>query len=229
MDLLITELGQYIEKACQQALQMQAEAASLNKTFDLKKVDDQVFLDLFPHSRQLNERLDFIKEVAKTGSFNLTDTHVTLIWESVIVKNVIVSDHKKVSNWLQDLSVDFIFRRDNGSIPYDDLVRFYKHTICADSNNFAKINTEGFNCIQMFFILINLRQDKLLVLDDDVCRANGGLDLKDYQKQQFAYKKISPTDVEVCAKVGPNEMDGINVLWKIAIDCQDTKVGERVA
>jgi hypothetical protein len=32
----------------------------------------------------------------------------------------------------------------------------------------------------------------------------------------------------VCAKVAPNEMEGIGVLWKIAIDCQEKKVGECV-
>ena len=32
----------------------------------------------------------------------------------------------------------------------------------------------------------------------------------------------------MCAKVAPNEMMGIGVLWKIAMDCQDRKVGEAV-
>jgi hypothetical protein len=29
-------------------------------------------------------------------------------------------------------------------------------------------------------------------------------------------------------KASPNEMNGILALWKIAIDCRDTKVGESV-
>jgi len=31
--------------------------------------------------------------------------------------------------------------------------------------------------------------------------------------------------IEVLVKASPNEMDGIHGLWKIAIDCKDTKVG----
>ena len=41
-------------------------------------------------------------------------------------------------------------------------------------------------------------------------------------------KRIDPDVIQVCAKVAPNEMDGIQVLWKIAIDCQEAQVGTGV-
>lgn len=42
------------------------------------------------------------------------------------------------------------------------------------------------------------------------------------------YRKLDPDLISVCAKVAPNEMKGINVLWKIAIDSQEKRVGEAV-
>ena len=33
---------------------------------------DRVFSELFPHSTQLTDRMDFIKELAKVGSFQLS-------------------------------------------------------------------------------------------------------------------------------------------------------------
>ena len=89
------------------------------------------------------------------------------------------------------------------------------------------MNLEGYYCIQGFFLLINLRAGKLVVQDDDVMKANSN-SLKKWETSAVQYRKIDPDLIQVCAKVAPNEMEGIRVLWKIAIDCQEKKVGESV-
>ena len=48
-------------------------------------------------------------------------------------------------------------------INYEDLLSFFRETICADGNNFALLTLEGYHCIQGFFLLINLRADKLVI------------------------------------------------------------------
>ena len=63
--------------------------------------------------------------------------------------------------------------------------------------------------------------------DDDVMKANSN-SLKKWETSAVQYRKIDPDLIQVCAKVAPNEMEGIRVLWKIAIDCQEKKVGESV-
>ena len=37
-----------------------------------------------------------------------------------------------------------------------------------------------------------------------------------------------PSQIDVLVKAAPNEMEGIQGLWKIAIDCVDTRVGKCV-
>ena len=108
-------------------------------------------------------------------------------------------------------------------LKYEDLDRFFRGTVCAKDVSFANLQLEGYHCIQGFFILVNLRADKLVVQDDDVANAAAGLVTNNYSQ-----RKLDPDLIQVCAKVAPNEMEGIRVLWKIAIDCQEKKVGECV-
>ena len=81
------------------------------------------------------------------------------------------------------------------------------------------MSLEGYHCIQGFFVLVNLKADKLVVLDDDVARKQAGADLTKAEEMSIDRKKIDPDVIQVCAKVAPNLMDGIQALWKIAIDC----------
>ena len=67
-----------------------------------------------------------------------------------------------------------------------------------------------------------------MVQDDDVANAVSGIAPKQWEKASLGYKKIDPETIQVCTKVAPNEMEGISVLWKIAMDCQTKKVGEGV-
>lgn len=48
-------------------------------------------------------------------------------------------------------------------INYDDLSNFFHETICAETTDFKNINLEGYHCIQMFFLLVNLRAGKLVI------------------------------------------------------------------
>ena len=101
-------------------------------------------------------------------------------------------------------------------------------TICSESNNFVNLNMQGYNCIQGFFILINQRANKLVVQDDDCAKAAIGAARQAYEQSSLAHKKLDQEMIQVRAVVAPNEMEGIAVLWKIALDCQDKKIGEQV-
>lgn len=142
----------------------------------------------------------------------------------MITNNPITEDHKIVSAWLQTICDDFLLGRDTSMLKYEDLNSFFRGTVCAESNSFVNLQLEGYHCIQGFFILVNLRADKLVVQDDDVAKAASGIKTGMYNQ-----RKLEPDLIQVCAKVAPNEMEGIRVLWKIAIDCQEKKVGECVA
>lgn len=68
LDLLIDELSNYMS----QVKEKLAEDEAGGKQLDVARLSNSVFQDLFPHSSQLTDRMDFIKEFAKGGSFSLT-------------------------------------------------------------------------------------------------------------------------------------------------------------
>ena len=185
----------------------------------MNKLGDRVFCNLYPHSVQLSDRMDFIKEFAKNcGSLTLTHSQISKLWSDVIICNPIASDHKVLADWLKVICDDFLLGRNTGTIAYDDLLAFFTSTICSTENSYSNLNLEGYYCIQGFFLLLNLRAQKLMALDDDITKAMAG-PLKHWEITSVQYRKIDPDLIAVTACVAPNEMEGIEVLWKIAIDC----------
>ena len=83
-------------------------------------------------------------------------------------------DHITVSDWLRAICDDFMLGRNQNTTFFDNIKSFYMDTICGENNNFSNLNVEGYHCIQGFFILINLRANKLVVQDDDVIKVNAG-------------------------------------------------------
>ena len=88
---------------------------------------------------------------------------------------------------------------------------------------------------------MNKRDHKLIVLGDEGQNSQqqqqkmtsysntSGPSFKTYKFNQQNDSSIGEaSNVEVMVKASPNEMNGILALWKIAIDCRDTKVGESV-
>jgi hypothetical protein len=98
------------------------------------------------------------------------------------------------------------------------------------------LSMEGYHFFQTFFVLMNKRDKKLILLGDEgqnqqqkvmtSYNNQSGAGFKAYKFNQQSESAIG--DVEVMVKASPNEMKGIKALWKIAIDCKDTKVGESV-
>ena len=65
-------------------------------------------------------------------------------------------------------------------LKYEDLDSFFRGTVCAEEVSFANLQLEGYHCIQGFFIMVNLRADKIFVQDDDVANAAAGLVTNNY-------------------------------------------------
>ena len=76
-------------------LNAKIEAAQAEETqVEYDKLSDLVYCDLFAHSDQLTERMNFIKDFAKYGSFQFAYEHLTLLWHELIEDNVMSSDHR---------------------------------------------------------------------------------------------------------------------------------------
>lgn len=102
-----------------------------------------------------------------------------------------IQDHVLVSNWMRTICDDFMLGKNTKTTTIDDLTSFYQNTICSEANSsFVDLNIEGYHCIQGFFLLMNLRADKLLVQDDDVSKANSGKSLSGTTSTWNTYKNL---------------------------------------
>ena len=105
-----------------------------------------------------------IKEWAKQGQVAIQAPQFSEIWAAVILDNPMTQDHVLVSNWVRTICDDFMLGKNTKTTTIDDLKNFYQNTICSEANSsFVDLNIEGYHCIQGFFLLMNLRADKLLV------------------------------------------------------------------
>ena len=69
---MIKELSNYLARVREQVEQLAKEEEEAGRSLAMDGLGDRVFSELFPHSTQLTDRMDFIKELAKVGSFQLS-------------------------------------------------------------------------------------------------------------------------------------------------------------
>ena len=151
----------------QQVGAIMAQAKTDNKEIDVDALSESVYCDLFAHSDQLTERMNFIKDFAKSGNFKLTMDHLALLWHEVIEDNQLSSDQKQVYTWFNDIAKDVL---KEGLMLVDEnvLIDFFKQKINSEESNFVNLSIEGYHCIQSFFVLINKRADKIVILGEEI-------------------------------------------------------------
>ena len=117
-----------------------------NNPVEYEKLSDKAYCDLFAHSDQLTERMNFIKDFAKYGSFQLSYQHLTLLWHELIEDNVMSSDHRGVYTWFNKMCED-VLKDGLNLVDQDVLVAFFKEKITSDETNFQNLSIEGYYCI----------------------------------------------------------------------------------
>lgn len=53
----------------------------------------------------------------------------------------------------------------------DELIAFFKEKINSDTTNFSNLSIEGYHCIQSFFVLINKKAKRLIILGEEIINA----------------------------------------------------------
>ena len=143
-----------MREAVKKCGEMVVELEAAGKKADYSKMSDETYFDLFAHSDQLTERLNFIKDLASYGSFMISKEHLTLLWDVLTVDNPLVKDHQQFYVWLRKVSEDVL--KDGKAIcDQDQLIAFFREKIGSERADFTNLNLEGYYCIQAFFVLIN--------------------------------------------------------------------------
>ena len=75
---------------------------------------------------------------------------------------------------MRSFSDDILLGRSQCPTDLEELVRFFRESLCSDQLRLADISIEGYNCVQSFFLLSNLLIETIIVKDNDVKKSNLG-------------------------------------------------------
>ena len=143
---LIDELGKFLKLAIEKCGEKVRELEAANKKVDYSKMSDETYFDLFSHSNQLTERLNFIKDFASYGSFMMKKEQLTLLWDALTTNNPLVKDHEAFYVWLRKVSEDVL--KDGKTIcDQSELIAFFREKIGSELTDFTNLSLEGYYCI----------------------------------------------------------------------------------
>lgn len=63
---------------------------------------------------------------------------------------------------------EILISEENRVITLEDLCSFYRETLASGDSDYTNLELEGFICIQAFFVLINSREGRIKILNDNV-------------------------------------------------------------
>ena len=141
---------------------------------DVSKLAYTCFVDIFAHRKQLQERMDFIKDVANKAHTQIRYEEFAQIWVALLTQNPILSDHAVAATWMRSFADDLMLGRSSCPTNLEELVRFYRESLCADGASYVDISVEGYSCVQSYFLLSNLLQENIIINDHDVKKADLG-------------------------------------------------------
>lgn len=76
-----------------------------NKEVEEKNLESQVIWDLFMHSDQITQRLEFIKfYVQKSPQVMLMCSHLESLWDMLIINSQVSNDQKQMMQWLREIT-----------------------------------------------------------------------------------------------------------------------------
>lgn len=80
LDNLIKDLGTYMTRVREEIEHIAKSEEQANRAFNKEQIGDRSFFEFFPHKTQLENRITFIKEFAKWGSFRISESQISQIW-----------------------------------------------------------------------------------------------------------------------------------------------------
>jgi len=121
----------------------------------------------------------------------------------------------------------------------ESLIEFFRYHLRPESKAFEALTLEGFYCVQSFILLSNELSKKLLRTDEmfqqdqfqkftSYSNVTGGV----YSSYSFNNQQTAtsdPDNPQFHILVDPREIEGLEKLWKIAIDSNDKQVADRAA
>ena len=170
------------------------------------------------HYEQLQLRLSLIGNIIEQSTNMLTVDHLNSVWDCLIQNNTITFDHQHAYKFFRNLC-DAVLKSQVEIINEQELIKFINSKI-QYSQNFVTITMDGYHFFQTFFVLMNNKQKKLIILGDEgynkqskeVMTSYNNTTGATYQAFKFGKSESSiedPSLTEVMVQSSPNEMQGL--------------------
>lgn len=118
----------------------------------------------------------------------------------LVDNNMIKFDKKQLFQMLKKFVDEILISDVNKVVDLEDLCSFYRDTIASGHSDYTNLELEGFVCIQAFFVLINSRQGRLKILNDDAKASADGKLPKSILKGAEGTSKITSISSDQGAK-----------------------------
>ncbi|CDW89068.1 ubiquitin carboxyl-terminal hydrolase family protein [Stylonychia lemnae] len=206
-----------------------------DQNFDKKPIFDQTLAEVFIHSEQLSQRMEFLSYVITHSNIYLEKEQLGILWDELVVHSLTNQDSDMIYKWLQGICKSQY--EGIQVVEIESLIQFFKEKIANQERTFQHLTYEGFNCIQSFFVLINEQSNKIIrtqLLQRQkstkfTSYSNvSGQEFKSYSFNQNKQTQLVDDDeLDFQILVRPSEIESIEAIWKVAVEASDPTVVEK--
>lgn len=165
-------------------------------------------LDREEHEEQLNERIEFLQFIIRVGNYRLSMHNLETLWTNFVVAPVLAEDQVVLYKFLSNLMA--LGKLETSVASMNDLSAFFTNTIC--SGDFQDLPLEGMGTIESLLVLVN----KSAGLLESAKKTKSPLWR---QIRSNIFKQKLPED-DFIVKAKPDNVKGIDILWKIVLECR---------
>lgn len=182
------------------------------------------FVDQYSHEEHIRERLQFIVDFYKFYKVMLSIDHLNFLWKILANNPPSKANCEVFFKWMNN-QVNSMDTKQYCVLNKDILEHFFSEYLISPDNKYATLESEGFNLIKTLFKLINEKAHKLQILNSQQARKEHGTVSSACGSTLTSTTYGSGANTkEFITYVHPDEMKGIEVLWKIVVECTDIEV-----
>ena len=146
------------------------------------------------------------------STFKLHRAELQILWEAWVKNPALDSDPEAFYGLLKEIASYSGIRDYMASV--DEATNFFTEVLCAETNSFAQLSIPGIQAIESFLVTINKQLGTLSEPE---------------RPMQCVYPILigpeRPQDnLDFKVRVKPEEIRGINLLWKVALEAKNDNV-----
>lgn len=205
----------------------------IEKVKDKAKISEHMFEGRYDHKTNITERLEFLKFLASYSNFTISRKQVDYIWSCLVDESTISYDEEALFKWLKESCEG---SSSNNVWELEDIGSIFNERFSKGTGEMGSLTLDGFYCIQSYFLLANETNQKLKRYTKpktSSSSATGFSNSTGAAYSTFSFSKLrkqsEDTEPEQTFRVyvEPKDLDGINNIWKIAVECHHEEVSPK--